>query len=476
MNRLLFRVDRRRPIDNFRTTPRPDDVFWSPPESHMYQNTRMLDSPLDTMDTRGQRTGPGNRHRPKDLQKLDEEGYPLHPSNSRQQEPPIPRRQWNPEDPNRSLPRDVSLEVEKAKSRFPPHSAQEEKRWQRSEDLIDTALRTKIPFAVWNAATVVAWLEHWVGMPAWYVAACRANITSGGMIASLSDQEVQRELGISNPLHRLKLRVAVQEMIAYTSNPGTATSNAGTSGIAPIDLPLLQYRRQFMECLVDGRMLEHLTKRDLRVHLKVVDGFHRLSIQCGIALLKRFNYDIDAIEERRLACLNKDTDLIVWTNDRVTNWLTTLGILDTNISLDQSGLHGAVLALDAEMDTPTLATVLQIPNSNIEARLVFILSICRKKASLELLEYHLFNLVKPYRSLRLSYINLDNPAFTSDEREDYPWENEEVGMEVEDPTGGYKESTPQRGGGPPLTDASYSSSSVGKSIPPSSSSAKGHIH
>ncbi|VDO00714.1 unnamed protein product [Rodentolepis nana] len=122
---------RRRPIDSFRMISRPDDVFWSTQESHMYQNTSMLDPPFDKVDTRGQRIGPGSRHRPKDQQKPDVEGYPQHSTNSRAQEPPIPRRQWNLEDSNRNVSRDAPLEVEKGKSRFPPHFAQEEKRWQR---------------------------------------------------------------------------------------------------------------------------------------------------------------------------------------------------------------------------------------------------------------------------------------------------------------------------------------------------------
>lgn len=57
---------------------------------------------------------------------------------------------------------------------------------------------------------------------------------------------------------------------------------------------------------------------------------------------------------------------MVWSNERVMCWLQLIGLKEFANNLAESGVHGALLALDDTFDCSDLALLLQIPTQNTQ--------------------------------------------------------------------------------------------------------------
>lgn len=67
-----------------------------------------------------------------------------------------------------------------------------------------------------------------------------------------------------------------------------------------------------------------------------------------------------------LAGVPSPADVMVWSNERVMGWVSGLGLKEFATNLTESGVHGALLALDETFDYSDLALLLQIPTQNAQ--------------------------------------------------------------------------------------------------------------
>uniref|UniRef100_A0AAQ5XXP1 SAM domain-containing protein n=1 Tax=Amphiprion ocellaris TaxID=80972 RepID=A0AAQ5XXP1_AMPOC len=250
------------------------------------------------------------------------------------------------------------------------------------------------PFARWSKDQVCDWLqEQGLGL---YVNMARVWISSGQTLLQASQLDLERELGIKHPLHRKKLQLALQALGSEEEdNKGKLDYNWVTRWLDDIGLP--QYKTQFDEGRVDGRMLHYMTVDDL-LSLKVGSVLHHLSIKRAIQVLRLNNYEPNCLRRRPSDENNiSPAEISQWTNHRVMEWLRSVDLAEYAPNLRGSGVHGGLMVLEPRFNVETMALLLNIPPNKT------------------LLRRHLathFNLLIGSEAQQLKQECLENPDYT----------------------------------------------------------------
>uniref|UniRef100_A0A8C1JS25 PPFIA binding protein 1a n=1 Tax=Cyprinus carpio TaxID=7962 RepID=A0A8C1JS25_CYPCA len=249
------------------------------------------------------------------------------------------------------------------------------------------------PFSRWSKEQVCEWLQnHDLGL---YVNQAKQWISSGQTLLKASPHELEKEMGIRHPLHRKKLQLALQSLGSEEKDAmGKLDYNWVTRWLDDIGLP--QYKSQFDEGRVDGRMLHYMTLDDL-LGLKVGSVLHHLSIKRAIQVLRINCYDPNCLRRRPIENNPTPAEICQWTNHRVMEWLRSVDLAEYAPNLRGSGVHGGLMVLEPRFNVETMALLLNIPPNKT------------------LLRRHLannFHLLIGSEAQRLKQEYLENPDYT----------------------------------------------------------------
>ncbi|XP_073939151.1 liprin-beta-1 isoform X7 [Castor canadensis] len=283
-----------------------------------------------------------------------------------------------------------------------------------SRDLGQSNSDLDMPFAKWTKEQVCNWLaEQGLGS---YLNSGKYWIASGQTLLQASQQDLEKELGIRHSLHRKKLQLALQALGSEEeTNHGKLDFNWVTRWLDDIGLP--QYKTQFDEGRVDGRMLHYMTVDDL-LSLKVVSVLHHLSIKRAIQVLRINNFEPNCLR-RRPSDENNITPSEVqqWTNHRVMEWLRSVDLAEYAPNLRGSGVHGGLMVLEPRFNVETMAQLLNIPPNKTLLRrhlathfnlLVGVEAQHQKRDVMELPDYVLLTATAKVKPKKLTFSNFGN--------------------------------------------------------------------
>ncbi|XP_031656925.1 liprin-beta-2b isoform X6 [Oncorhynchus kisutch] len=231
-------------------------------------------------------------------------------------------------------------------------------RLARTGETLTSVWDLKTPFSKWTPEQVCCWLEE-SGLDQ-YVILAQHWANSGQTLLSASPQDLEKEMGIKNPLHRKKLQLALKSFSTKTTEKSSELDHIWvTRWLDDIGLP--QYKSQFHEGRVDGRMIQYLTVNDL-LFLKVTSQLHHLSVKCAIHVLHVNKFNPNCLK-RRPGDENKTSpsEVVQWSNHRVMEWLRSVDLAEYAPNLRGSGVHGGLIILEPRFNSDTLAMLLNIP-------------------------------------------------------------------------------------------------------------------
>ncbi|XP_078139093.1 liprin-beta-2b isoform X9 [Centroberyx gerrardi] len=216
----------------------------------------------------------------------------------------------------------------------------------------------KMPFSKWTTEQVCDWLEE-NGLGQYGILA-RHWVTSGQTLLSATPQDLEKELGVRNPLHRKKLQLAIKMFSTKQAERSAELDHVWvTRWLDDIGLP--QYKDQFHEGRVDGQMLQFLTVNDL-LFLKVTSQLHHLSIKCAIHVLHVNKFNPNCLKRRPNNEIQASpSEVVQWSNHRVMEWLRSVDLAEYAPNLRGSGVHGGLIILEPRFNSDTLAMLLNIP-------------------------------------------------------------------------------------------------------------------